>query len=557
MPLTWGPPRAMATIDAVGGSPPQGRVQPGEPAGVRILTWNVSHWTAAKADIIAGEVNADVLAVQETHLAVFPLECAHGTARRVGLHLQHGAPVPAVAQAVYGRSCCVGFVTQRGFPVPAVPPAGAAWRSLQAVGRLHVVRLAPRRGLPHGRLMLSVHAALQVRAQQQVRQRFVSAVLEVAHGLDMQVPTLILGDFNGSADPSRDFLSDSGKRRTPCPLLVQLLGPGAPWVDVHVALISSPAWTFQSLDSGNMLSASRIDLVLANHCAMGLIRSAMVLDTVRDGGHSPVLVELHFSGPLVIDWCLPRRRVPELLTHSSGELRQSAEWQELLSRWLSSPAMASALDAGPVSAAVLSGRLVAALEHLVSLAGGWTVRSAHRRLAYDSTELRGARRVLANLLRLSSLVRGAASGPPGCWPRVWEQLLDRLACSGVVLTQAWFIIGRRLWGLLGALPPSWMSPACSVCRLGQSMLLCVSTGWTVSCGDMLRWTRPPAGRLLSPPPLGPTFPRCRGLPQLGLLNGYAPCWGACGRVRRQAHWVSPWLCGGHCLRCGWHLWPGF
>lgn len=42
------------------------------PSGfLRLGTWNVSHWTAAKAQLIAAEVGVDVLAIQETHLAAF------------------------------------------------------------------------------------------------------------------------------------------------------------------------------------------------------------------------------------------------------------------------------------------------------------------------------------------------------------------------------------------------------------------------------------------------------------------------------------------------------
>jgi hypothetical protein len=46
------------------------------PAVVRLGTWNMSHWTAAKAHIVATEVDVDILAVQETHLSAFPLVCA-------------------------------------------------------------------------------------------------------------------------------------------------------------------------------------------------------------------------------------------------------------------------------------------------------------------------------------------------------------------------------------------------------------------------------------------------------------------------------------------------
>jgi hypothetical protein len=117
----------------------------------------------------------------------------------------------------------------------------------------------PRPGLPRGVWFITVYVPLQVRAQAVAREQFVALFLEVVHALDMQVPTFLLGDFNGSADPARDFLSDSGSRRPVFPLHRQLLGPAAPWVDVHRALLGEVPWTFQNVDTSAHLSASRID----------------------------------------------------------------------------------------------------------------------------------------------------------------------------------------------------------------------------------------------------------------------------------------------------------
>ena len=96
------------------------------PTTACVGTWNMSHCTPTKVHIAASEVGADIMAVQETHLAAFPLECTHGTARQLGLHLHHGHPVPPVAQGVYGRSCGVGFLVGAGRHWPQfsllVPP---------------------------------------------------------------------------------------------------------------------------------------------------------------------------------------------------------------------------------------------------------------------------------------------------------------------------------------------------------------------------------------------------------------------------------------------------
>ena len=419
-------------------SPQQSGVSAAERSAevLRVGTWNVSHWTAAKAHIVASEVGVDILAVQETHLAPFPLECAHGTARRVGLQLYHGHPVPAMAQAVYGRSCGVGFLAQQGVALMPMLPQGAAWRRLHALGRLHAVRLAPRSGLQHGLLLLSVYAPLQVRAQQVLREQFVALLLEVTHALDMQMPTLLLGDFNGSADPSKDFLSDSGRRRPVCPLLAHLLGPGAAWVDVHRSLMEEVPWTFQNRDSKANLSASRIDLVLANHSAMNLICQASVLQSVCDGGHSPVLVGIRLGSPVGIIWQCPRPRLPPLLCCCSLELSQSNEWRTLVGQWLTSPQVGSILDPNAThTSSSLSTALVDAMQQLVALAGGWVTRPAIRRQAYDSVELRLARKVLGNLHSLSRLLRKVVAGSVGSWPRALFHLLDRLDRDGLHFPQ--------------------------------------------------------------------------------------------------------------------------
>ena len=140
--------------------------------------------------VIATSIAADVLAVQETHLAPVPLEVAHTTVRQAGLHLHHGRPVVPMAHSEHGRSCGVGFLCRQGLPVTPAAPCCPAWRRLFAMRRLHGVRLAPRQGLPHGLLLLSVYAPL--REQEQARACFDQAFLEVAHTLDMQGSWVIL-----------------------------------------------------------------------------------------------------------------------------------------------------------------------------------------------------------------------------------------------------------------------------------------------------------------------------------------------------------------------------
>ena len=73
---------------------------------------------------------------------------------------------------------------------------------------------------------MSVYAPLQTTQQEVERRKFTEALLEVTHTLDLQIPTLLLGDFNGSIWPGRDFHGASSSRRAACPLLTHLLGPG-------------------------------------------------------------------------------------------------------------------------------------------------------------------------------------------------------------------------------------------------------------------------------------------------------------------------------------------
>ena len=160
---------------------------------IRVGTWNMSHWALHKLDIIQRELGVDLLALQETHLALDHLRLAHAATRRVGWRLYHGRDVP-VAAGGWGRSCGVGFLAAPGVAIQPALPVGAAWRRLHAICRLHAVRLAPRPGLPAGMLLLSVYAPVQGHAAQLERAQFNAAFMELVHGLDMQTPTILLGD---------------------------------------------------------------------------------------------------------------------------------------------------------------------------------------------------------------------------------------------------------------------------------------------------------------------------------------------------------------------------
>jgi exonuclease III len=384
------------------------------------------------------------VAVQETHLAAVPLERARTTASTFGMHLHHGRAVPAVT-GINGRSCGVGFVTARGVAVAPVPPQGVAWRMLHAMGRLHAVRLPPRAGLPQGLLLLSVYAPLSQHGAHVERARFAQAMLEVSATLDMQQPTLLMGDFNGSVAPTRDY---SAGRGVVCQLLSQLLGPGAPWIDALLAVSPEEhTWTFTIPVAGKW-SSSRCDLVLANRTALRLLQSVVVETAIADGGHSPVVVTLRADvASAAVDWCRPRPRPPPLLMLSSADLWRSPEWAALVGQWSLSPLGRAALAAADdVPLAVLSKAMMDALQHLVHLAGGWRTRAPKRREAYDSAAARAVRRRLKVLWRLGGQLRKPAAAV-GAWPRQWMQLLDELAALDVDLD---VVAGRATVGELRA-----------------------------------------------------------------------------------------------------------
>ena len=403
----------------------------------------MSHWSPESAVVISTDIAADILAVQETHLAALPLERARTTAHNLGLHLHHGRPVPRSGTSEHGKSCGVGFLAAKGVALSPVLPSGTAWRQLHATSRLHAVRVPPRPDLPKGLLLLSLYAPLSTQPAE--RARFNLAMLEVTHILDMQTPTLLMGDFNGSICPPRDFQSSSGRHRPACPLLAALLGPGSAWADVHATMLPPPLpWTYQLTDTRGHTAASRIDLVLANHTALPLILSAAVLTGIQHGGHSPVMVTLRLNSPIALQWQRPRPKLPPLLQSSADTLRNSPEWQALLVRWQTSPPALAALSPSvPHDLASLSHALLSALHHLVALAGGWQQRPPTRRSAYDSNACRDLRRQLSALHRLKSLLDqplGPASpwAPTpqffaGSWPRTWLSLIEELNSLGLPL----------------------------------------------------------------------------------------------------------------------------
>ena len=308
--------------------------EPSTPASggsVVVGTWNVSWWCGARFEPVRA-LGVSILALQETKLARVPVEHACGEAAERGYALHHGRPVPTIHSGVHGNCRGVGFLVARGVAVSQTPPQGPAWLRLHAMQRLHAVSLPPRPGLPLGLRLFTVYAPLR---RDPCHAAFTAAFLDLLFELDLSVPTLFMGDFNGSVLPARDYSRGGG---AVCPLLARLLGPSAPLLDLQLLLSpDAHTWTFRGHTTEGQPYCSRCDLILGNRAVVPLVRRIFVRADVLDGGHSPVLAELCLDSPLTLEWRAPRPRLPALLLCRSRDLYKSTDWEEALVAWRASP----------------------------------------------------------------------------------------------------------------------------------------------------------------------------------------------------------------------------
>ena len=270
---------------------------------MRIGTWNVSWWTGSRLTPLAS-LGAQLVAVQETKLSCMQVETVRSSLRRGGYSLHHGHPVPVHREGGHGDSGGVGVIASPGVAVSPLLPQGPAWRRLHAMTRLHGVQIPPRPGLPLGLRVFSVYSALR---KDPTHDAFVSAFLDFVASLDMQLPSLFLGDFNGTVDPARDY---SAGAAAVCPLLTRLLGPGGPLLDLQLAISPKEyAHTFHMSRSG-ALHSSRCDLALGNRAVLPLVNGVRVASGILEGGHSPVVVSLRDQPAWAVDWCRPLPQLP-------------------------------------------------------------------------------------------------------------------------------------------------------------------------------------------------------------------------------------------------------
>ena len=272
---------------------PPARAPLAEPASVVVGTWNVSWWTPARFPP-ASSLQAQVLALQETKLAPLPLASAQRFLRPQGFTLLHGHPVAPSRSPSQGDSCGVAFLASPGVALSPLFPVGGPWRRLHSMSRVHAVSLPPRPGLPLGVRLFTVYAPLE---RDPVLEAFVPEFISMVASLDLQIPTLFMGDFNGSIDPDQDF--NAGDRRPVSLLLTRLLGPGGPLLDAQLAVSPEDRdFTFRSFRVPPA-ARSRCDPLLDSHSALPLVTRVWVEAGVMDGGHSPVLASLRCT-----DWTL-------------------------------------------------------------------------------------------------------------------------------------------------------------------------------------------------------------------------------------------------------------
>ena len=227
--------------------------------------------------------------------------------------------------------------------------------------------------------------------------------MEMVATLDMQVPTIIMGDFNESVCPTRDYSKGDG---FVCSMLARLLGPGGPLFVLQMAVSPNEfAPTFRSLRE-HQETWSRCGLVLGNRAAFTLIARVHVKSGIMDGGHSPVVVDIH-TRPVVLNWKCPQPRVPQWLRVPARDLQQCERWKDRTGAVRdSSAAMQLAALLPDASPHVISSLLANALQEVVKNAGGWESRAADRRPAFESTNVRRARNTAALFRKCSALICG-------------------------------------------------------------------------------------------------------------------------------------------------------
>lgn len=304
----------MTDVQAEGGRGPRmdpSNLSQNDQEVFNVMSWNSTGLSEEKLRT-AMELKGHCLALQETHLAEIPLTARKMQARHLGCVLKHGKAVPPYAACKRKREDLtkgndlftarrngVAFLLGPGITAKELEMAGSAWKRLWEMQRLYGVFFPPRPGLPSGLRVFTVYAPIwqliMTADRKEELEEFHENFREFVASLDMSIPTLFCGDWNGTIEPDRDYSEQPADHRVRrcCPLLSYLLGPGGPLVDVVSIFPEARTWTFRGGKSW-----SRPDTVLVSRSAVRLLVGFRVIEEVSDGGHCPcrLLLRAHTVG---------------------------------------------------------------------------------------------------------------------------------------------------------------------------------------------------------------------------------------------------------------------
>lgn len=396
----------------------------------KVVSWNVSGLSVPRLEKITG-LGGDLWALQETHLPEIELAQRKKNAARFNWRLVHGKPAPVSTSGAGGRARGVGSLVAPGVAVREVMPPGRAWKKLWEAQRVHMVEFPPRAGLPRGLRVVNVYAPITEwsgEREDMERVWFQEMLVEVVAGLDLSIPTMFVGDWNGTMRPERDYGGEGSEARV-CPMLVRLLGPGGPLVDLVDVFPDSWDWTFRGGGT------SRCDAVLVSRSVLPLVAGFSVLTGVQDGGHSPLVVKLRPKA-LRMEWKAPRPQMPEVMHAPAKELQEDEAFVKVVAEWKKTEefGLLKRAEGGGLGVAVFG-----ALEKLVSLAGGREARTKKPRQAFDSQKVRRLRQdvnaLIATEVELERWGRRMSVGEAPFFfspiPFEVEERLKRLAASGM------------------------------------------------------------------------------------------------------------------------------
>jgi hypothetical protein len=349
---------------------------------IRLVSWNLGGWCNERIEDLR-EMNGDVFALQETHLAKIPLGHAKNACEKNKLRLLHGPPVIPRKGYIKANRCGVGVISRMELPLKITGQGEPSGMRLESKGRSVSTFFPPTNELNRGLRITSLYAPQQ--KDHVERESFAADVWDLVCTWDMGIPTVLCGDFNGVSPEI-----EHARREGSCTLLTRLLGPGGPFVDAHRLLVPElVTWTWASHSRGEIIR-SHIDYVLVNRAALPLLAGAGAF--WREQGHSALWVELRTDLPRLM-FSKPRLSLPEWMHCSSNELSHLMKWDETLQAWRDTTQFKALSQSGTHDLFTISKTIQESIEKLIAIAGGWK-KSHHGKPAYVSKSMFKIREVI-------------------------------------------------------------------------------------------------------------------------------------------------------------------